>query len=156
MNRFHHLVVVQSFCGRQFHLPTSLITLAYFGIIHRLVTRQHVRHGPMVARSLHIVVPAQRISARARSHVVAGDQQQVGDSRGGIRTLAMLSYSHCPEDAHPFGFRDHLGNSFESLLGHDRNTGGGFHSERLKALSIIGQSIDPSIEELGISEVVVN
>src|SRR4029077_4721878 len=100
MNGFHHLVVVESLAGRQLHLPATLKSRAHFGIIHRLVTRKHIWHRPVITGSLYIVVPAERISTRARPHVIAADEQQVRNGCRGIGTLGVLSYSHCPEYAH--------------------------------------------------------
>ena len=104
MNGFDHLVVVEPLGGRQLHLPTRLKSLAHFGIIHRLIARQHVWHGPVVAGALHVVVAAQRISAGSRPHVVAGDEQQIRNRGGGVGTLAVLSHSHRPENAHGLRF----------------------------------------------------
>ena len=74
MNRFHHLVVIESLGGRQLHFPSGLKSPADFRIVHRLVARKHVRHGAVVAGALHIVVAAQRISAGSWSHVITGYQ----------------------------------------------------------------------------------
>ena len=75
MNGFHHLVVIQTHGGRQFEPSNQFqIGCRTSRIFYRLVTRQRVRHGPVIAGALHVVVAAQRISAGSRSHVIAGNQ----------------------------------------------------------------------------------
>ena len=150
MDGFHHLVVVQSLGGRQLDLPTSLKSLAHFGIIHRLVTRQHVRHGAMVAGSLHVIVPAQRISAGSRAHVIPGDKQQVRNGRRRIRTLAVLRDSHGPQDANTLRVRNHSCHGGQSFHWQTTNPRGRFHGEGLQVLSVLLQPAHPLIQELSV------
>ena len=82
-----------------------------------LVTREEVRHRSVIARTLDVVVSAQRVCARARSHVITRNQKQVGDRRGRIGSHAVLRDSHRPEDADAFRFGDQTRHLFQRLDG---------------------------------------
>ena len=71
--------------------------------------------GSVIARALDIVMAAQRIGACAGAHVISGDQQQIGNGRGGIRTHAVLRDAHRPKDADAIGLHDHVRDLFQQF-----------------------------------------
>ena len=75
VNGLDHFVIVQALCGWQRDLPGVLESAPDFRIVDRLIAGQEVRHRSVVACALHIVVPAQRVCAGARPHIVAAHEQ---------------------------------------------------------------------------------
>ena len=106
MNGVDHFVVVEALAGGQHDAPAFFELGADFVVVDLLVARIDIRHGAEVARALHVVVAAQRIGAGAGAHVVAGDEQQIGDGGGGVGAAAVLGDAHGPEDADAVGLGD--------------------------------------------------
>ena len=85
--------------GRAKGAPQQLRTCARTSAIaYLLVTGYEVRHGAVVAGSLHVVVSAQRIGPCAGPHVIAGDQQQIRNRRGGVGTHASAGLRPSPRE----------------------------------------------------------
>ena len=144
MDGVDHFVVVEALCGRQLHLPSRFKTRAHFGIVDRLVAGQEIRHGAVIAGALDVVVAAQRIGAGAGPHVIAGDQQQIGNRGGGIRTHAVLRDAHRPENADAIGLRDHVRDLFEQCRRAGRRScAANSMRERLQALPVLLETVDP-------------
>src|SRR4029077_14358798 len=93
------LVVVEPWGVGRPALPRRFEARAHLWVVDRLVAGENVRHGAVVARSLHVVVSAQRIRARVWPHIVAGEQQEIGDGRRRIGALRVLRDAYRPEDA---------------------------------------------------------
>ena len=75
VNRFDHQVIVEPRLGRQRNPPRLLELRAHIRVIDLLVAWVVVRHGTMVARTLHVVMPAQWIRARTGPHVITRYKQ---------------------------------------------------------------------------------
>ena len=71
-DRVRHLVIVEAFLGRQLYAPAQLELSAYLVVVNVLIAGILIRHGTEVARALYVVMPAQRICARAGPHVISG------------------------------------------------------------------------------------
>ena len=91
---------------------------------------------------------AQRIGACSRSHVISGDQQQVGNRGGGIRTHAVLRDAHCPKNADAIGLHDHVGDLFQQFDGEAAGLRRKLHRERLEALPVVLEAVDPLGEKI--------
>jgi hypothetical protein len=109
----------------------------------------------VVAGSLHIVVPAQRISAGSCPHVIAGDEQQVRNSGRDIRTLAVLGYTHCPENTHTLSLGDHVRHDSDGVFRDTRQLGCCIEAERFQALSVFRHPIHPLAQKLRVCEAIV-
>ena len=150
-----HQVVIEARLRRQRDIPRLLELGANRRIVHLLVAREEIRHRAVIARSLHVVMSAQRICARSRPHVVAGRQQQIRDRRRGVGTHDMLRNAHGPENADAVGLRDHVGNLGQGFDGQSAALAGHFEGERLEALSVFLGAIHPLIDKCLVGKSVV-
>lgn len=150
-----HFVAVEAFGRRKRHAPRDLETRANFGIVHRLVARQQIRRGAVVTGALHVVVTGEWVSARAGTHIVAGYEQQVRNCGRSIRTIRVLGYAHGPKDADTSGSSDAFRHSLQRVPGNAARLRRELNSERIEALSIFRQVIDPLAQELFMLETVV-
>ena len=65
--------------------------------VDRLVVRQEHRDQAGVGRALDIVLPAQRMQARARPADLAGDQRERDQAAGVVGAVDVLGNAHAPE-----------------------------------------------------------
>ncbi len=96
MDRIDHFVIIESLRRRQLHVPGCFEARSHFRVIDGLVAGKKIRHCSMIAGALDVIVPAQRVCTGTCLHVIASDEQQVRNGRGGIRTHAVLGDSHRP------------------------------------------------------------
>ena len=85
-----HVGDAQARLGLDGHAPERLVDLAHLGLRHVPVAGQLVREGAHVARSLHVVLAAQRVDADALAAEVAGEHREVGHAHDHGRALAVL------------------------------------------------------------------
>jgi formate hydrogenlyase subunit 6/NADH:ubiquinone oxidoreductase subunit I len=124
---------------------------------HLVVARQTVGHGTEITGTLHIVVTAHGIGPSAGAAAVAGNQQQIGNGRGGVGPVAALGHTHRPDAAHPLGGDDHVGDVLELLDRYPTDLLGEFQRKGLQTLAVLIQMIDPLGEELpGLQALVEN
>ena len=136
MDGVDHLVVIEAGFGRQGHAPGVFKLGANLGVVDFLIAREIVGHGAVVAGALHVVVAAQWIGSCSGSHVIAGDEEQVGDGGRGVGPHGVLSDAHRPENANAICLGDHMRDFGEGL---DRETAalaGVFHREGVETLPI--------------------
>ena len=81
MNGVDHQVIIESGLGRQGHIPCLFKLGSDDRVVHLLVAGEVIRHRAMVACALHVVMPAQGVSARSWLHVISRGEQQIRDGR---------------------------------------------------------------------------
>jgi hypothetical protein len=113
--------------GLQRHAPGVLEQAAHGAVGHVAVARQLVREGADVARTLHVVLAAQRVHADAFAADVAGRHRQVGDAHHGGRALRMLGHAQAVEDGGVAARRIQARGFAHQLR---RHAGDGFHRFR--------------------------
>ncbi len=90
LNGADHPMVVEPCAGGKGNAPIRFELRANVGVVYLLVARKDVRHGAEVAGALHIIVATKRICPSSGPHVVASDEQQVGQRCRRIRAAAVL------------------------------------------------------------------
>ncbi len=106
-----HLVVVFAGGGGESNAPVGFELGADVGVVDFLVAGEDVGHGAEVAGALDVVVAAERVGSGAGTHVVAGDEEEVGEGGGGVGAAAVLRDTHGEEDADAVGCDDLVGDS---------------------------------------------
>ena len=81
----------------------SSYMLRMVGILDRLVVGEEHRDQARVRGALHVVLPAQRMQARARPADLAGDERQRDQAARVVGAVRVLGDAHAPEDDRALG-----------------------------------------------------
>ena len=155
MDRLHHHAVVEADAGGQGHSPGCLELAADGAIVDGLVAGKEVGHGAEVAGALHVVVAAERIGAGTFAHVVAREQEEVGDGGGSVGAAAVLGDAHGPENAGAIGLGDFKCDGLDVFGCDAGDTLGVLEGEGLEGLFVGVEVIDPLLDEIQLGEVMV-
>ncbi len=147
-----HLVVVEAFGGGEGDAPVGFEFGADVGVVDFLVAGEDVGHGAEVAGTLDVVVSAERVGARAWTHVVAGDEEEIRECGGGVGSAAVLGDAHGEEDADAVGCSDLVGNGGEGGGGDARDAFGVFEGEGLEGSFVLVEIVDPLVDEVHFGE----
>ena len=101
----------------EFDAPRLLEDGGVLGLGDRAVVGEDVGQGAHVARSLHVVLAAQRVDAGVRHAHMAGDHGQVGQVHDVGRAGGVLGDAQGVEDARPGGVRVEVGGRADLVLG---------------------------------------
>src|SRR5580698_6809313 len=93
-------MIIETAHARQLHSPASFKVCSHMVLRDTLIAGKSIRRRADISSALHVVMPPQRIGSGSWAHVIAGDEQKIGDRGRAIRPIRMLGYPHCPEDAH--------------------------------------------------------
>ena len=155
LDALDHLVVIEPLFRGELDLPGRLELRDDLALGEFLVAGQLLGRAAVVSRALHVVVSAERIGARPRSHVIARDEQQVGNCRGGIGAHRVLRHAHGPEDADGLRRHDHLRELLQRLERDFARLDRVLHREWLQALSIIVEAVHPLLDECLVLKAVI-
>ena len=151
----HHHAIVEADAGGETDFPGGFELGADGSIVYGLVAGKKVGHGAEVAGTLDVVVAAEGIGSGAFAHVIAGEQEEVGDGGGGIGSAAVLGDAHGPEDAGAVGLGDFLGDGFDVGGGDVGDAFGVVEGEGRERFFVGVEVVDPLLDEVHFGEVVV-
>ncbi len=111
----HDLGHGQAGLGIERAAPCGLELLVRRRVLHALVVREHHRDQPRIRRALHVVLPAQRMQARARPAHLTGDRAQRDQAARVVGARRVLRDPHAPEDDRGAGLAPQLRDRADQL-----------------------------------------